>query len=326
MPGDDAYLLDRSANRRFPLRGITVVVGRGAEAQMQIEDGLLSRRHFALTRSPEGWVIRDLGSTNGTAVNGEKLRTGQSRLLRAGDCIRAGHNEWTLHRTISTPRAAPPPAPAPVAPAAERAPAAPQAAATIPRWQWAASVFLALGAVVGAAAVFLPWVRVDARLVADQLPGGELLPGVIDALKQWLGVETPVPGLDQPISFPIRGSDIHAELLLLPIALIAALLLLDLTLKLGRSSLPGLGYLAIVIFPAAMLFAEWRASMSELGRPMLFGVSLLDLLQSVSQGGASFVDIRLVALGGVYLAVAAGLLLLVGGFARLVMPLARSSR
>lgn len=47
----------------------------------------ISRRHFSLTRSKEGWLLRDLKSTNGTLLNGKAI---DSALLKPGDKIEAG--------------------------------------------------------------------------------------------------------------------------------------------------------------------------------------------------------------------------------------------
>jgi pSer/pThr/pTyr-binding forkhead associated (FHA) protein len=52
----------------------TVVVGRGAEADLQLVHPLVSRRHAELTLQDDGsFLVRDLGSRNGTVVNDEVL-------------------------------------------------------------------------------------------------------------------------------------------------------------------------------------------------------------------------------------------------------------
>ena len=57
----------------FPLQGERVVVGRSRDCDLILPDVLLSRRHVELVRSAEGWLGRDLGSLNGTRLNGEML-------------------------------------------------------------------------------------------------------------------------------------------------------------------------------------------------------------------------------------------------------------
>jgi PAS domain S-box-containing protein len=70
------------------LHGDELVVGRGVDADLRVEDGGISRRHLRVARGPGGEVVaHDLGSTNGTFVNGVKLR---SAVLASGDRIQLG--------------------------------------------------------------------------------------------------------------------------------------------------------------------------------------------------------------------------------------------
>jgi serine/threonine-protein kinase len=66
----------------------TVLVGRGSVAQLRLVDDVhASRHHFLLELNPPRCYLRDLGSRNGTYVNGEKVR---ECLLKDGDVIGAG--------------------------------------------------------------------------------------------------------------------------------------------------------------------------------------------------------------------------------------------
>lgn len=66
-----------------------MTVGRSLENAIAFPDDLaLSRRHFSLDPTPAGWVIEDLGSRNGTYVNGEPLV--EKRYLKPHDSIAAG--------------------------------------------------------------------------------------------------------------------------------------------------------------------------------------------------------------------------------------------
>jgi len=65
----------------------TLVIGRSRSCDLRLPSGDASRRHAEICASPEGHVIRDLGSTNGTFVNGEQVR---SHVLRPGDRIDIG--------------------------------------------------------------------------------------------------------------------------------------------------------------------------------------------------------------------------------------------
>lgn len=72
----------------FELTQSEIVVGRDDAADVTIPSSAVSRRHAKLTRENDGYVIEDLGSSNGTYVNSQKLTA--PRALRAGDQIRLG--------------------------------------------------------------------------------------------------------------------------------------------------------------------------------------------------------------------------------------------
>jgi sigma-B regulation protein RsbU (phosphoserine phosphatase) len=74
------------------LAGERVVVGRAHECDLVLPDLLLSRRHAQLARTAAGWELRDLGSRNGTRLNGTRLVAPQR--LRDGD--RVTLSDWTL--------------------------------------------------------------------------------------------------------------------------------------------------------------------------------------------------------------------------------------
>lgn len=65
----------------------TVVVGREEQSDLWLADSSVSRRHAEFRRVGDGYEVSDLGSTNGTIVNGERVRT---HLLQSGDSIKLG--------------------------------------------------------------------------------------------------------------------------------------------------------------------------------------------------------------------------------------------
>lgn len=67
------------------------VVGRGPGADFTVEDVGLSRRHFRIVASAGTWSLEDLGSTNGTFLNGRRTTRAA---LKDGDVVRAGTTEW----------------------------------------------------------------------------------------------------------------------------------------------------------------------------------------------------------------------------------------
>jgi serine phosphatase RsbU (regulator of sigma subunit) len=76
----------------FALRGDRVVLGRAHDCDLILPDVLLSRRHAEIFRGPVGFTLRDLGSLNGTRLNG--LRVQREEPLRDGDEI--GMSDWVL--------------------------------------------------------------------------------------------------------------------------------------------------------------------------------------------------------------------------------------
>lgn len=80
--------------RHFPMIGENIVIGRVAEVDVQINNASVSRKHAELYCDRWGrWWIRDLGSSNGTRVNG--FRTSE-RMLELADCVELGKCKLTL--------------------------------------------------------------------------------------------------------------------------------------------------------------------------------------------------------------------------------------
>ena len=58
---------------RYLLTATRTILGRGAEADIVVDDTGVSRTHLSLERTPHGVVVTDLGSTNGTFVEGNRI-------------------------------------------------------------------------------------------------------------------------------------------------------------------------------------------------------------------------------------------------------------
>jgi hypothetical protein len=71
-------------------------LGRGDSADIRLQDTFASSAHARLTPQGDVIVLEDLGSTNGTYLNGEPLRGPQP--LHVGDSIRIGDSEFTFER------------------------------------------------------------------------------------------------------------------------------------------------------------------------------------------------------------------------------------
>jgi hypothetical protein len=79
------------SGRTIDVSGPTVV-GRDATSGIRLErDEFVSARHARIEPRPEGAMIDDLGSTNGTFVNGSKLK--KAKLAKVGDVIKIGATE-----------------------------------------------------------------------------------------------------------------------------------------------------------------------------------------------------------------------------------------
>ncbi len=72
------------------------LLGRGDTADIRLQDTFASTAHARLVPQGEVIMLEDLGSTNGTYLNGEPLRGPQP--LHVGDSIRIGDSEFTFER------------------------------------------------------------------------------------------------------------------------------------------------------------------------------------------------------------------------------------
>ena len=73
--------------RTVPLSSDTVTIGRLADCDVVLKDKGASRKHAQLKRRDGAWTLTDLGSTNGTRLNGQTVQT---RELSDGDTITIG--------------------------------------------------------------------------------------------------------------------------------------------------------------------------------------------------------------------------------------------
>lgn len=87
---DTAVLIVRAgaeAGARFTLSDDITRIGRHPESDISLDDITVSRRHAEIERSPEGYVVTDSGSLNGTYLNQERVDTG---LIHHGDELQIG--------------------------------------------------------------------------------------------------------------------------------------------------------------------------------------------------------------------------------------------
>lgn len=78
----------RYEGRATVLGSSGAVLGRSRDCDVVVSDENVSRRHAEVRPSGSQWIVRDLGSTNGVKVNGQRIRDAQP--LRNGDTIQIG--------------------------------------------------------------------------------------------------------------------------------------------------------------------------------------------------------------------------------------------
>ena len=85
-PGDAGAAVETSLQARK-----AVVIGRGQECDVIINDVKASRRHCRLTRGEDAFVLEDLGSKNGTFVDGKRISSAvalkSNQAFKVGDTI-----------------------------------------------------------------------------------------------------------------------------------------------------------------------------------------------------------------------------------------------
>lgn len=74
-----------SPQRQWALQGVAVVIGRGEDCHIIINDRQASRHHARITQTKDGYVLEDLNSKNGTFLNGQPLKV--PTVLKDGDEI-----------------------------------------------------------------------------------------------------------------------------------------------------------------------------------------------------------------------------------------------
>ena len=87
-----------SPGKVFPLMKNEITIGRDINNEIVINDAEISRKHCRLVMSTDGFIIEDLGSTNGTWIN--ERRISSQHLLRNGESIRLGDNITLIYEMV----------------------------------------------------------------------------------------------------------------------------------------------------------------------------------------------------------------------------------
>ena len=97
-PGPSALLVkgNGDAKPRTVKLSASMTVGRAPECELRIDDTYASQQHARLFARNNSWFVEDLGSTNGTFVNDQKLAA--PAMLQPGDRVRVGQTILELRR------------------------------------------------------------------------------------------------------------------------------------------------------------------------------------------------------------------------------------
>ena len=80
----------------IPINASSVIAGNSDAVDIKLENRFVSRRHFQVRFESDVFYISDLGSTNGTYLNGSKLNPNEEQTLRHGDRVGLGVDEVIL--------------------------------------------------------------------------------------------------------------------------------------------------------------------------------------------------------------------------------------
>jgi pSer/pThr/pTyr-binding forkhead associated (FHA) protein len=154
---DDGRTKVRMALPRFVLRGVsgvtfgkifpvqaTVVIGRQSECEISIPSEEVSRRHAELRVTPDGVMVEDMGSSNGTYVNDRRITR---QLMKAGDELRLDTIRFLLLAPGQEMGQAPGPRSEPASTSSAAKPSKPGGSRNALMWSIVVVAILSLGAV-----------------------------------------------------------------------------------------------------------------------------------------------------------------------------------
>jgi pSer/pThr/pTyr-binding forkhead associated (FHA) protein len=180
------------SGQRFTLREGENLIGRGSDCALRLDAELVSRRHVSIFWDGRQAVLRDMGSTNGTWLDGRRLEPGSASILLPGSVIELGGAEVRLElRETGTPVA-------PVPVVSLPPPVAPRRA--LPIWLWI------LGGVAVLLLLFAATVLVTRKL-AEKTPAVEETMAT-EVTPEWTPAAPPTPAGSgfQPTATPLQAA------------------------------------------------------------------------------------------------------------------------
>jgi pSer/pThr/pTyr-binding forkhead associated (FHA) protein len=85
-----------NAGESISLDEAPLLIGRGSDAQIRLDDDYVSTRHARIAASGDQWFVEDLGSTNGTYIGSQRLT--QPATLQLGSHVRIGKTILELRK------------------------------------------------------------------------------------------------------------------------------------------------------------------------------------------------------------------------------------
>jgi pSer/pThr/pTyr-binding forkhead associated (FHA) protein len=95
-PTHVAIVEGANAGETVPLDQAPLLVGRGSDAAIRLDDDYVSTRHARIAASGDQWFVEDLGSTNGTYIGSQ--RVSRPTTLQLGSQVRIGKTTLELRK------------------------------------------------------------------------------------------------------------------------------------------------------------------------------------------------------------------------------------
>jgi pSer/pThr/pTyr-binding forkhead associated (FHA) protein len=95
-PTHVAIVEGANAGETISLDEAPLLIGRGSDAAIRLDDDYVSTRHARIAASGEQWFVEDLGSTNGTYIGSQRLS--QPTTLQLGSQVRIGKTTLELRK------------------------------------------------------------------------------------------------------------------------------------------------------------------------------------------------------------------------------------
>ena len=95
-PTHVAIIDGANAGEQISLDEAPLLIGRGSDAAIRLDDDYVSTRHARIASSGEQWFVEDLGSTNGTYIGTQRLT--QPTTLQLGSQVRIGKTTLELRK------------------------------------------------------------------------------------------------------------------------------------------------------------------------------------------------------------------------------------